>query len=364
MIRAGLRPALAALTLIVSTATIAGPSTDAPEASEEPLQTIAFGSCLRQGRKQPVWDAIIDRDPDLFLFMGDNVYADTRDPSVMRKHYTRLASQPGFRRLSGTTPVLATWDDHDYGENDAGADFPMKAASEQIFLDFFRVPADAPSRGRPGIYDARIFGQAPQRVQVILLDTRYFRSPLKKSPPGGNCRRVNYTPLHDPDATMLGEEQWRWLAAELEKPAELRILVSSIQVIPDRHCFEKWSNLPLERERLFRTIRDSGASGIVLLSGDRHHGEISLLPPGTVEYPLYEVTASGMNTARKGREETSSFRTTTGTFRKDHFGLIEVDWDRPDPAIRLRIIDASGQPGIEQALTLGDLRSNGTASAP
>jgi alkaline phosphatase D len=75
-------------------------------------------------------------------------------------------------------PVLAVWDDHDYGANDAGAEYPMKAESQRMFLDFFGVAGDSPRRRRPGIYDARVFGPPGRRVQVILLDLRYFRSPF------------------------------------------------------------------------------------------------------------------------------------------------------------------------------------------
>ena len=317
--------------------------------------TIAFGSCLRQGRNQPVWDAIVRQNPDLFLFLGDNIYADTRDPEVMRAGYARLAADPGYRRLSGISPVLATWDDHDYGENDAGAEYPMKQQSERIFLDFFGVPPGAPSHMRAGIYSAHLFGQAPRRVQVLMFDTRYFRGPLTRSPPDALCPRGGYTPNEDPGSTLLGEAQWRWLAGELEKPAELRLLVSSIQVIPYQHCYEKWSNLPLERERLFRLIRDSGANGIIILSGDRHHAEISRLPPEVIGFPLYEVTASGMNTARRGKTEPNRYRTTARSFREDHFGVIAIDWDHPDPVVALRIMGLSGRVAMEQTLRLGEL---------
>ena len=75
-------------------------------------------------------------------------------PPISRANtgYARLAADPGYRRLSGISPVLATWDDHDYGENDAGAEYPMKQQSERIFLDFFGVPPGAPAPLRPGIY--------------------------------------------------------------------------------------------------------------------------------------------------------------------------------------------------------------------
>jgi alkaline phosphatase D len=98
---------------------------------------IAFGSCAKQDKPQPIWNAVLASDPDLFIFLGDNIYGDTRDMAVLRRKYAELAAQPGFVRLTERTPILATWDDHDYGENDAGVDYPFKDESRQIFCDFW-----------------------------------------------------------------------------------------------------------------------------------------------------------------------------------------------------------------------------------
>jgi alkaline phosphatase D len=179
--------------------------------------------------------------------------------------------------------VLATWDDHDYGANDAGAEYPKKRESQQVFLDFFGVPKDHPRRKQEGVYNAHVFGPPGKRVQVILLDGRYFRSPLKKGyQPGepGEGRRGKYSPNTDPDATMLGEAQWRWLAEQLKVPAEVRLIGSGIQVVADEHGSETWGNFPNERRRLFRLIRDSKASGVVLLSGTwpRYRGCLLMRP--------------------------------------------------------------------------------------
>ena len=199
----------------------------------QPISRIAFGSCLKQDRPQPIWNAIIDTRPDVFLFTGDNVYADTTEASVMSAAYQKLGNEPGFQHLKALCPVHATWDDHDYGRNDAGADYPMQAQSKQIFMEFFQLPPDAPMRGRPGIYAAYGYGPAGKRVQLILLDTRSFRSPLKAAALTASCPKVRYVRNDDPAATLLGKDQWSWLEQQLAQPAELRIIVSSIQVIPE-----------------------------------------------------------------------------------------------------------------------------------
>ena len=75
--------------------------------------------------------------PELFLFLGDNIYADTENMDVMRAKYAKLAAMPGFKALRERCPILATWDDHDLGVNDGGSEYPRKEESQQVFLDFF-----------------------------------------------------------------------------------------------------------------------------------------------------------------------------------------------------------------------------------
>ncbi len=312
--------------------------------SGETLRTIAFGSCARQQMPQPIWAAIVANKPDLFIFMGDNVYADTVEIERMRESYRQLAAKPGFAKLREQVPILATWDDHDYGENDAGASFVAKADAQNVFLDFFDVPREDPRWHRPGIYSSHLFGSEAQRVQVILLDTRYFRSEPKKRPTWQYPTKGKYAPNTDPAASMLGDAQWAWLEEELRQPARLRLLVSSIQVLPDEHRFEKWANFPRERERLLRLIETTQANGVVLLSGDRHLGDISVLPidaPLSPGYSIVEVTASGMNCAGAGAGEANRFRVIADNVRVDHFGLIDVDWT--GGKVRLGLADVEGK---------------------
>ena len=91
-----------------------------------PLRRIAFGAGASQEKPQPIWDAVTAARPELFLFLGDAIYGDTDNVEVLRAKYAQLAAVPGYQRLLGTCPVLATWNDHDYGLHDGGADFPAK----------------------------------------------------------------------------------------------------------------------------------------------------------------------------------------------------------------------------------------------
>jgi alkaline phosphatase D len=327
----------------------------AARADDKPLTRIAFGSCAHQDRPQPIWGPIVKARPELFLFIGDTIYADTEDIARMRRLYAKLAALPGYKKLLATCPVLATWDDHDYGGNDVGAEYPKKKESQQAFLDFFGVPRDSPRRKREGVYHSAVFGPPGKRVQVILLDTRYHRGALKKDlrRPRSLGRYVGNT---DPKATILGARQWRWLAEQLKAPAELRLLVSSVQVVAEDHGFEKWMNFPRERERLYRLIRDAKAAGVVILSGDRHLAELSVMEAG-IGYPLLDLTSSGLNQANKRWRELEKNRHRVATMdRGDNFGLVRIDWGRADPLVRLEIHDDEGEVTIRYKVPLSRLQ--------
>ncbi|HEY7116421.1 MAG TPA: alkaline phosphatase D family protein [Tepidisphaeraceae bacterium] len=318
-------------------------------AADEVLSRIAFGSCHKLDRPFGVWDAMLGHKPDLFIFLGDTVYKDTVDMEEKRAEYAKLAAVPNFAAFRKEVPILATWDDHDYGANDGGADYPKRDDAKKIFLDFFDEPHDSPRWNHGGVYGAWVFGPAGKRTQVILLDTRYFRSKLRHDDFGG------YLPLDDPHATFLGDEQWRWLGEQLKVPAELRLLVSSIQVEAEDQPNEKWSNLPRERERLFKLIADSKAQGVVLISGDRHHGEISSMDVGC-GYRVYEVTSSGLNCPYDPYDEPNRHREGQILW-SDNFGMVRVDWSAADPSVDLEVHTGKGFVGLKKELRLSDLRA-------
>jgi alkaline phosphatase D len=337
--------------------------------ADAPYSRITFGACARQDKPQPIWDAVFDVQPQLFLFLGDNIYGDSEDMDVLRAKYQLLGDQPGYQKLKQTCPIVATWDDHDYGANDAGVEYPKKRESQQIFLDFFGIPRDDPRRKREGVYHAQVLGPPGQRVQLILLDGRYFRSPLKTGfQPGepGDGFRGKYAPNSDPDATMLGTAQWKWLAEQLRVPAEVRLICSGIQVVPDEHGSEIWGNFPLERRRLLRLIRETRANGVVILSGDRHLAEISRLPANHsdgVGYPLFDVTSSSLNlpsgnftkAGTRFCNEINSYRVGL-TYFDVNFGSVLIDWSQPDPVLRLQIRDEKGDVVLQQRLKLSQLK--------
>jgi alkaline phosphatase D len=319
-----------------------------------PLTRIAFGSCAEQADSQPVWDAILAYKPELFIFAGDNVYGDfnTADAGPLRKAYATADAIAGYNKLRDSVSHLAIWDDHDYGLNDGGGDFPYKAVSKDLFLDFWKAPATDVRRTREGLYDAQIIGPPGMRVQIILLDMRWFRSPLKITDQRGAPGKERYLPDPDPAKTMLGETQWAWLAAELRKPAELRLLVSSIQVLAEGHGWERWGNFPLELQKLIDTIRDSRAKGVVLLSGDRHIGALYREAPADMP-PLYEVTSSGINKAFSAAKEPGTNRL-GALYAAPNFGIVDIDWWARHVTLALR--DEGGTTQRSVVITFDELQ--------
>jgi alkaline phosphatase D len=322
------------LWFVVVLATWAGPASAQPV---PPLTRIAFGSCAHQERPQPIWEAVLQYRPELFLFLGDNVYGDVRDGQPvaseaelldsLRLAYRRAAAIPALARLRQTVPHLATWDDHDYGRNDGGEEFGHKRASQQLFAEFWQLPAEDPRHQRDGVYHVQVFGPPGRRVQVILLDTRFFRSALKPTD-------QRYVPDEDPAKTILGAPQWAWLEEQLKAPADLRLIVSSIQVVADGHGWERWGNFPLQRQKLYELIETTGAERVLFLSGDRHIGAIYQETHGT-PYPLIEVTSSGITQAFPGAVETSPQRV-GALYGAVNFGTIDIDWWERRLTLQLR----------------------------
>jgi alkaline phosphatase D len=326
-----------------------------PASAEEarPVSRILFGSCLKQNDPAPIFRTILDQGPDLFLFLGDNIYADTDDMAEMRAKYEVLAANPDFRELLAACPVHATWDDHDYGLNDAGADYAKRDESQRIFVDFWKDAPDSPRRSRPGVYESAIYGEPGRRVQVLMLDTRYFRGPLKKGE-----RRVggSWVPEEDPSVPLLGEAQWAWLEEELRKPAELRLVASSIQLVASDAGQEAWANLPAERRRFFDLVARTKANGVVVLSGDRHWAELSVEREG-VPYPIWDLTSSSFNQLHpRGTPTENAKRALPTTWHRENFGEIEIDWKGEETRVHLRVRDLGGKIAIAETLTLAELR--------
>ncbi|SMG29338.1 alkaline phosphatase D [Marivirga sericea] len=284
--------------------------------SKETL-TLSFGSCNRQNLAQPLWQPIIDHNPDLFMFLGDNIYGDTDDMQILKDKYQIQKNHPDYKELREQMPVIGVWDDHDYGKNDAGKEYAYKEESQQLFLDFFDVPAEDERRERKGAYSSYDVKWKSHTIRLILLDGRYHRDSLE---------RIDRVYQVNQEGTILGEEQWSWLEGEMsDKDVSLFIIASGIQMIPEDHNYEKWANFPQERQRLLSLIQEKKPKGTLLLSGDRHIAEISRLDIKDLDYPLVEVTSSGLtHTWNNAPQEPNRHR--LGELVSDlNYGIIKIE---------------------------------------
>ncbi|MBK6938349.1 MAG: alkaline phosphatase family protein [Chitinophagaceae bacterium] len=298
-----------------------------------------------------------DYKPDMFIYLGDNIYGDSDNMDTLKAKYQRLAAKQEYKRLDSVTSIIGTWDDHDFGRNDAGKWYPHKKESKDIFLDFFKEPKGKERRKHEGIYHTEYLKQGDKVIQMILLDVRTFRNDLLlvKDTSEDLKRRFFYTLDYQPyvstDSTLLGAEQWKWLEGEFKKPADLRLICSGSQFGIEFNGYEAWANFPHEQKRVLELIKMTKAGGVIFLTGDVHYAEISRLSePGL--YPIYDVTSSGITS-------TWSFATPNkyrieGPVMDNHFGLLTVTWNK-DPVIRMEVIDKHNNSRIEYTINKSEI---------
>ncbi len=294
------------------------------------INKVAFASCMNQDAPAPLWTDILDAKPDLFLFMGDNIYGSHSSQQPIAEQYKKLDTVPEYLQVREKIPFLATWDDHDFGVRDGGADWIGKDDAKRDFLNYWGYSRNSIPVEQGGVYHAKIIGPKKKTVQVIMLDTRYYRSPLKDAP-GMEGKAMDYVPQDD--GTILGNAQWEWLEAQLKRPADLRFIVSSIQLIANDPKFEKWGNFPKERQRFFDLLKKHKARNVILLSGDRHIASISKID--LKDYgPLYEITSSSINRPNNYPDADSHY--VGATYSKENFGLALIDWNKKSVKAEIR----------------------------
>ncbi|PCK32789.1 alkaline phosphatase D family protein [Pseudoalteromonas piscicida] len=323
------------------------------------ISKIRFGSCSHQDKAMPILDAINKEHPELFIFLGDNIYGDTRDMDVLAKKYQTLGENAGIKLLRQQSKAIAIWDDHDYGENDAGREYPQKSASRQLMLDFWNEPKNSPRRTQEGgIYTSYEFGDKAQLIRVIMPDLRWNRPPIasvSKSDYYSKRKPKNMGPYSPLESTsMLGEKQWRWLESELKKPAAIRIIASSLQLLPEFTGWESWANYPQDRQRLLDFVTREKLAGVIMVSGDTHWGEISKVDYRG--YPFWEVTSSGLT--EEWKQVSPNKHRVLGFTHDVNYGFIDVDWSQADPTITIGLKGLNGEKVMSKMLKLSTLRIN------
>jgi len=307
-------------------------NTTKPQLSEadksKTITTIAFGSCSDQKRPQPLWDDIVAQKPQVWIWLGDNMYGDSENMDTLKAKYDKQKSNPVYQQLRKSASVIGVWDDHDYGVNDGGKEYPRKKESQQLMLDFMDVSSDSPLRKQEGAYSSHTYGTKGKRVKVILLDGRYFRDPLKKDGKDN---------VPDPSGDMLGEAQWKWLENELTgSDADVHIIGCGVQFLPEDHPYEKWGNFPTARQRFLDLLGKTKPKGAMLISGDRHIAEVSKVNVPGLSYDLFDITSSGLTHVSKPHEEPNRHRVGE-MVAKLNYGLITINWNQKPLSATVRI---------------------------
>lgn len=320
------------------------------------ITKIAFGSCGHQMHELPVFNTIAAIKPDYFIFLGDNIYGDTKDMNSLNDKYKMLGNKPSYKALEKSTKILATWDDHDYGWNDAGKEYPFKKESKEIFLDFFKEPKDSERRKHEGIYHSIEIPVEGKIMQFIFLDNRTFRDKLLrynkrfKHDKKFDFYRKDYQPHKDTTTTLLGKEQWAWLEKQLEKKADIRIICSGTQFGIEWNSYEAWANFPHEQQRMLKLIQKARANGVFFITGDVHYAELSKIE--TDFYTIYDFTSSGLSST--WGFATPNANRIAGPMMDNNFGLISIDWSKETIKFEAKGVDS--KTNFEKELKISDLQ--------
>ena len=302
------------------------------EEQAKPDFIVAFGSCNMPQEPNPFWDDILAENPNVWVWGGDIVYADTDDMDRLRAIYAMQDSVADYAKLKAEVPIIGTWDDHDFGLNDGGANFSVKKESQQVFLDFMEVSADSERRTQEGVYASHDYETPKGKVKIIVLDTRYFRSDLVKDEDPNR----RYKPDTSEEATVLGDAQWAWLQEELSgSTADFNLIMSSIQVLSGEHGFETWGNFPKETEKLETIIAQSKAKGVIILSGDRHISEFSKTDVAELPYPLIDFTSSGLTHSYASFSGEPNKHRVGEVVSDKSYGVITFDFDKKEVDLKM-----------------------------
>ncbi len=303
----------------------------------ETLTSLAFGSCNHSHLQQPLWTVIEDHNPDVFLWVGDVIYADTHDIRVMERKYRQQLANEDYIRLRNKVEVVGIWDDHDFGDNNAGKNYPIKASSQQLFLDFMQEPQDSLRRQQQGIYTSYTYGAGSSQVKMILLDTRYHR----ETPGSGR-------------ADLLGDAQWQWLEQELaSSTATVNIIASGVSVLSPQMPFaEEWRDFKWPRKRLFSLIKKHRVEGVLFLVGDRHFS--SHLSSDEYGGRFHEFMSSGLTHYMNRPWVSAIFKMLygeTNSYFGRNFSKLEFTWEDP-VRVAFTVHDVDNREQVRKELTL------------
>ena len=298
---------------------------------------IAFGSCNDQTRTQKFWKNIQSQNPDFFVMLGDNVYPEGtgNEISKLARAYNRLHKNDFYENFINSTRILPIWDDHDFGTNDGGSNFKYKKESRNLFMNFYDFSEKKQLKEREALYYESIISYQNKLIQIIVLDTRYFKSDFKITDKKGVKGKERYIKDYDSKKTILGLKQWSWFKEKLLKKVDLRIIVSSFQVIAADHGWEKWGNFPSEQDKLFSSIKNLNPTQTIILSGDRHIGGIYEENLNN-NFKLIEITSSSLNKPLPFKVDATDSKQIGKSISAANFGIMKINWLNKSLSLELK----------------------------
>jgi alkaline phosphatase D len=320
--------------------------TTAPSESTCGKVRIAFGTCPHRWGlgNQKQWTLIRQRKPVAMLLGGDIAVQDRNNHlGLHRADYLLRDFFPAWRDFSAAIPVYATWDDHDYFNNDRwGIPKGYTLRDKECVCDVFKRAWNNPSYGfgdeRRGVFLRTRIGPC----DVIMTDERYFRTGEKGS--------------------FLGDEQMAWLEQQLLDCKGPFIILSNGTMWSDyvsngKDSWGVWD--PEGRERIFKLIEKHRIGGVLLISGDRH-GARGFRIPRPSGFNFYEFEAGSLG-GRTGPPPTRPEWDTQfyGISGKYAFGEFTIDATIPDPEVTFRLIQEDGTIIHELKLTRSQLTPKG-----
>lgn len=307
--------------------------------TDPPKFKVALGSCTYineertdrpgtpYGKSYAIFDNIANMNPDMTLWLGDNIYLRETDFTSWTGYlhrYTHTRSIPEMQKLLQTGHHYAIWDDHDFGPNDADGSWLHKDWALKSFELFWMNP----TYGLPDL-KGNISAFQFNDVDFFLLDNRYHRTPYdqKKEAPA-----------------MLGKEQIDWLIDLLKfSRSPFKMVAVGGQIINDVAIYENFAQFKEEREYLLKRIEEEGIKGVIFLTGDRHHTELSKMTLDNGN-DVYDITISPLTSgAHDAEDEGNSFRMKNTHIATQNFAIAEFSGKRKERVMTLTVYDTEGK---------------------
>jgi len=291
--------------------------------ANQEIVTLGFGSCLHQDRSMAILDTIEKKELDLFMFIGDNVYGDQEDGELDKLIRTYKQQYNNLEDFLKNVSTEFIWDDHDFGLNDGGSNYRYKDTAKELFLETWQIPKNDPRRQRDGLYFDKMVEKNGLKIHLIFLDNRTFKSEWKLTDEFNKEGKERYVEDFNPEKTLLGKKQWSWLKDKLKVDSNIKIILSSLQILSLGHGWESWDKFPLERSRFFNLIDESNVSNFFILSGDRHRGGFYQFKTADNKN-IYEFTSSSLNYPIPFNTEEEGPLRIGSTYRKANFGVVRI----------------------------------------